>query len=142
MQFYTRKRRPPAINIVSLIDILCILLIFFIVTTTFRKEEPEVKIDLPRSTQAQETDRADDPFVLYVSKEGKIFLRDQEIPLTDLASQLRQLRARKPSQDFVLRADEGVPLGLFVGILDASKEAGIENLGLTTEPATPEKRDP
>lgn len=137
MQFYTRKRRAPAINIVSLIDILCILLIFFIVTTTFKKDEPELQIDLPKSTQAQEAERADEPFVLFISKDGKIFIRDQETPLPDLPNRLQQLRHAQPNLSFVLRADEGVPLGLFVAVLDASKQAGIENLGLTTEPAPP-----
>ncbi len=134
MQFYTRKRRPPTINIVSLIDILCILLIFFIVTTTFKKDEPEVQIDLPRSTQAQEAERADEPFVIFVSKEGKIFIRNEEISLANLPARLKQMRSSQPELGFVMRADEGVPLGLFVGVLDASKEAGIDNLGLTTDP--------
>ncbi|GAB4249202.1 MAG: biopolymer transporter ExbD [Candidatus Methylacidiphilales bacterium] len=134
MQFYTRKRRHPAINIVSLIDILCILLIFFIVTTTFKKDEPELQIDLPKSTQAQEAERPDEPMVIFLSKDGKILLQNAELLLSDLPARLRQLRSSQPNLGFVLRADQGVPLGLFVSVLDASKEAGIENLGLTTDP--------
>lgn len=139
MQFYTRKRRHPAINIVSLIDILCILLIFFIVTTTFKKDEPELQIDLPKSTQAKEADRADEPLVIFLSKEGKILIQNSEIPRSELSARLRELHTRQPRLGFVLRADEGVPLGLFVSVLDASKEAGIENLGLTTEPLARDK---
>ena len=57
MQFYTRKRRSPFINIVSLIDILAILLIFFIVTTNFRKPQPQLQINLPDSKSAMQADR-------------------------------------------------------------------------------------
>ncbi len=54
MRFYTRKRRAPSIIIVSLIDILAILLIFFIVTTTFRKNQPQLQINLPESKTAEQ----------------------------------------------------------------------------------------
>jgi biopolymer transport protein ExbD len=137
MQFYTRKRRPPAINIVSLIDILCILLIFFIVTTTFKKDEPEVQIDLPQSAHGQESDRPDEPMVINVTKDGKILLKDGEVTLEQLPARLTDLRSRQPSLSFIMKADQGVPLGLFVKVLDASKDAGIENLGLSTDPSQP-----
>ncbi len=54
MRFYTRKRRAPSIIIVSLIDILAILLIFFIVTTTFQKNLPQLQINLPESKTAEQ----------------------------------------------------------------------------------------
>jgi biopolymer transport protein ExbD len=73
MQFYTRKRRTPFINIVSLIDILAILLIFFIVTTNFRKPQPQLKINLPDSKSAEEGAAAQkEPAVLRVKSETEI----------------------------------------------------------------------
>ena len=53
MKFAVRKRRAPLIIIVSLVDILIILLIFFVVSTTFKKDQPEVQINLPESKTAQ-----------------------------------------------------------------------------------------
>src|SRR5204863_136611 len=53
MNFVVRKRRAPTIIIVSLVDILIILLIFFVVSTTFKKDQPEVQINLPESTTAK-----------------------------------------------------------------------------------------
>ena len=52
MNFVVRKRRAPTIIIVSLVDILIILLIFFVVSTTFKKDQPEVQINLPESKTA------------------------------------------------------------------------------------------
>ncbi len=53
MNFVVRKRRAPTIIIVSLVDILIILLIFFVVSTTFKKDQPEVQINLPESKTAK-----------------------------------------------------------------------------------------
>jgi biopolymer transport protein ExbD len=53
MKFYTRKRKMPAVIILSLIDILAILLIFVVMTTTFRREQPQVTIKLPESRAGQ-----------------------------------------------------------------------------------------
>jgi Biopolymer transport protein len=52
-EFFSTKRRAPVIIIVSLVDILIILLIFFVVSTTFKKDQPEVQINLPESKTAQ-----------------------------------------------------------------------------------------
>lgn len=135
MRFYTRSKRPLVINIVSLIDILTILLIFFIVTTQFKKAEPEVQIKLPESAQATEEARSEQPVILYVSREEKLFLGDRPVPLAALVGEIGRIRATNPGAQFALKADEGVPLGFFVKVLDASKEAGLSDLALFTEPA-------
>jgi biopolymer transport protein ExbD len=135
MRFYTRSKRPLTINVVSLIDILTILLIFFIVTTQFKKAEPEVQIKLPESSTATEEQRSEEPVIIHASKDQKIFLGDREIPLPALAAELQKIKASAKSPVFALKADEGVPLGFFVKVLDASKEAGLADLSLFTEPA-------
>ena len=68
MRFYTRKRRMPAVIIVSLIDILAILLIFVIVTTTFKRDQPAVVINLPDSKTASTAPTQADPAITGVSR--------------------------------------------------------------------------
>jgi biopolymer transport protein ExbD len=133
MQFYTRTKRPLTINIVSLIDILCILLIFFIVTTTFKKSEPEVEIKLPESTEAKETERTNEPIIIYATKDKKIFVGEEEVPLGGLTDALVRKKAATEAPLFALKADRDVPLGFFVKVLDSSKAAGLTNLSLYTE---------
>lgn len=135
MRFYTRSKKPVTINIVSLIDILTILLIFFIVTTQFKKAEPEVQIKLPESTTATEEKRPDEPVIIYATKDQKIYLGEREVPLASLAGELKRIKATAKTPLFALKADEGVPLGFFVKVLDASKEAGLADLSLFTEEA-------
>jgi len=133
MQFYTKKRKTPVINIISLIDIFCILLIFSLVTTTFKKNEPVVQIDLPESATAKVvTEKRVEPIVITATKEQKLAIAGQPIAITDLAAKLKELKPNTP-QGFVLKADKGVTLEFFVKITDASTEAGIGNLNLQTD---------
>jgi len=137
MQFYTKKRKTPIINIISLIDIFCILLIFSLVTTTFRKNEPVVQIDLPDSSSAKVVEeKRVEPIAITATKDLKLTVDGKAADISQLAAQLKELKPNSP-QGFVLKADKDVPVGFFVKILDASKEAGIENLNLQTDVPKP-----
>ena len=88
MKFYTKQRRTPTINIVSLVDILCILLIFFVVTTVFKKEEPVIRLDLPKSSQGKPVD-PNAPIIIFVTEDEKIFLGDIPIVPANLSSSIQ-----------------------------------------------------
>lgn len=137
MKFYTKKKRTPAIIIVSLIDILAILLIFFIVTTTFKKDEPQLKINLPESKSAETGPSPDDPLVLDVRNGEEITLDNKPVTLDTLAETLRAEREKNPDRPLALRADREAPFGVVVRVLDALREAGITNIPAFTQP--PEK---
>jgi len=132
MQFYSRPKRPLSINIVSMIDILSILLIFFIVTTTFKKVEPRVEINLPESTTGKEDSTVEDPIVIFITKDNQIFIGNSETTLDMFPKEIEVLVSKKPQTKFALEADEGIQLGFFVKIMDAAKEAGLNDLSLNT----------
>ena len=95
MQFYTRKRRNLFVNVVSLIDILAILLIFFIVTTTFRKKQPQVQINLPESKEAETSPApSTEPVVLRVKNSDQISLDDKPVALDQLAATIQSTSVR------------------------------------------------
>src|SRR6266481_4395693 len=77
MNFAVRKRRAPSIIIVSLVDILTILLIFFVVSTTFKKDQPEVQINLPESKTATTAPGELDHAILTVSDTDEVKLDGQ-----------------------------------------------------------------
>ena len=90
MQFYTRKRRNLFVNVVSLIDILAILLIFFIVSTTFRKKQPQVQINLPESKEAESAPApTTEPVVLRVKNGDQISLDEKPVSLDKLAAAIQ-----------------------------------------------------
>jgi biopolymer transport protein ExbD len=138
MRFYTRKRRAPSIIIVSLIDILAILLIFFIVTTTFRKSQPQLQINLPESKSAEQAPaEKDEPVVLSVKSADEISLDGKPVTLDLLAEALKTVRTQAPSRPIAMQADREAPFGVVVKVLDALKDAGVKNIPAFTQPEEP-----
>ncbi len=125
MNLRPRRRPVPMIPIVSLIDIMVILLIFFIATTTFKKEKTQVKITLPESkslggaTQAPESRVA-----ISITKEQKIFLDGKAVDLDKLAIAITSLKDSKPGMKLELQADTTAALGVLVKVWDSLREAG------------------
>jgi len=146
MKFYTRQKRMPAVIIVSLIDILAILLIFVIVTTTFKRDQPALVIKLPESTTASPATGTMDATLLSVEKNGNItiaegthvlFKADAVIPsdlepgsqtVSDMKLALQQLKESKPNPALALQVDTTAPFGVIVRVLDILKEAGVRNI--------------
>lgn len=126
MNFYPKRRRPPQVIIVSLIDIFAILLIFVIVSTTFRKEQPSVSIRLPESKTTTVAQPKREPVVLTISKESQLFLDAKPIVMEKLATTLRELVERDPNTFFALNADRDAPFGTILSVLDGLKDAGIK----------------
>jgi biopolymer transport protein ExbD len=138
MRFYTRKRRAPSIIIVSLIDILAILLIFFIVTTTFRKNLPQLQINLPESKSAELAPaEKNEPVVLRVKSADEISLDGKPVTLDLLAEALKTVRTQAPTRPIAMQADREAPFGVVVKVLDALKDAGIKNIPAFTQPEEP-----
>ncbi|MFA7343331.1 MAG: biopolymer transporter ExbD [Terrimicrobiaceae bacterium] len=135
MRFYTRKKRSPQLIIVSLIDILAILLIFFIVSTTFRKEQPRLEINLPESRSAEVVAAAkQDPLILRVKSADEITLGADPVAIEGLASALKAARDSAPDRPIAMQADREAPFGVVVKVLDALRQAGLKNIPAFTQP--------
>jgi biopolymer transport protein ExbD len=137
VKFYTRKRRMPAVIIVSLIDILAILLIFVIVTTTFKRDQPAVVINLPDSKTATAAPAAADPAILSISKDEKLFLDNKPVELSNLKQALQQMLAATPNRGLALNADKAAPFGVVVSVMDILREANVRNVPAFTEVKQP-----
>jgi len=126
VNFYSRRRRAPAINIVSLIDILAILLIFFIVTTTFRKQTPQVLIELPKSSTATAAEPDAEPVLVSVESADRIDVGGRLVGIAELRPELEKLH--REGRALGLQVDRRVPFETLVRVLDAFREAGIPDL--------------
>ncbi len=127
MKFAVRKRRAPSIIIVSLVDILTILLIFFVVSTTFKKDQPEVQINLPESKTATSAPAELEHAILMVSENDEIKLDGKTIAVEDLESAVRNLPDTRRTS-LALQADKKASFGIIVKVMDALKLAGVKNL--------------
>ena len=135
MRFSTRKRRQtPAVIIIALIDVLIVMLIFLMATTTFR-QHPALQLALPESSQAKEQGGAEQvPLVLSVDMAGDFRLGSDIKPINaeDLPEKLEIEVLKNPDVQLAIRADEGAPVGRIVRVMDAAKEANIETVSLFT----------
>ncbi len=127
MKFAVRKRRAPAIIIVSLVDILTILLIFFVVTTTFKKDQPEVKINLPESKTAQKLPAEVEHAIVSVDENDEIKLDGRAMGMEELEGAVRDLPGGRKST-LALQADKKASFGTIIKVMDALKLAGVRNL--------------
>ncbi|MEO6052551.1 MAG: biopolymer transporter ExbD [Chthoniobacterales bacterium] len=133
MKFYTKKRRAPTITIVALVDILAILLIFFIVTTSFHKQEPAFQIKLPESdTAKQSAEQKAEPIILQVKGEKELSLDSKSVTLENLAAELGKIAAANPNRPINMRADETVPFGVIVKVTDSLTKAGVKAVQTST----------
>jgi len=114
------------VPIVSLIDILAILLIFFIATTTFKRKEALVKVSLPKSTELASSTEKLTRTTLAVTKDEEITLGEQMVTLETLAQALIDLKLRQPNLKLQLKVDKGVQLGMVVKVWDEARKARIE----------------
>ena len=132
MKFAVRKRRAPSIIIVSLVDILTILLIFFVVSTTFRKDQPEVQINLPESKTATSAPAELEHAVVSVDSNDEIKHDGKVVPIDDLEGAIKALSDTRRST-LVLQADKKASFGIIVKVMDALKLAGVKNLPAFTK---------
>jgi|SRR3972149_8116235 len=125
MQFRIKRYIKPVINIASLVDVLFLLLIFFMVTSAF-VEQPNIKLELP-STRHSEVSKMEN-MVLTIARDGKLFLQDRPVDKKNLEKELRRVILDTGDEVLVLKADKFVPYGVVIDIMDAVKGAGFKKI--------------
>ncbi len=131
----TRATALSDINVTPLVDVILVLLIIFMVTAPMMQRGVDVR--LPRVESA--TDAQEERLVVTVARDKRIYLNDQVVDIHLVGEQLAQ-KSRATGIDFVfLRADREVPYGRVMLVMDAIKKAGIEKVGMVTEPGPPSR---
>jgi biopolymer transport protein ExbD len=133
MKFYARKRRMPTVIIVSLIDIFAILLIFVIVTTTFKKIQHEVVIKLPETNAGAVGAAPTDPIKLTIDKDDTMYLDGKQLSVDDLKPELEKLVNDSPDRPLALDGDKRASFGFVIKVLGILKEAGVKDIPAFTE---------
>jgi len=119
------------INVTPLVDVMLVLLIIFMVTAPLIQQG--VKVDLPK-TKAPNIDAASQKLVLTYTKDRHIYLGESEIPYAELREKLKTNDRLQHEKELYLHADRALPYGDVVDIMAILKEAGVENLGMITDP--------
>jgi len=131
MQLSTSLRRKVRIDITPLVDILFILLIFVMVTSTFL-EAPGIKLELPAAHTS--TPQPQRQLIVSLTAEGKLYLNNKPTTLSQLKTQLSEaLRQKGATKTLIIKADRSVPYGRVVRVMDLAKLSGIQKLVITTK---------
>ena len=130
-----RRRFMAEINIVPLVDVVLVLLVIFMVTAPMLYRGMD--INLPRSSS--NTIKPEERVVLTVERDRRVYVDKELIPLAQLPQKMDALRRKNPDVSVFLRADQDVPYGTVVQVMDSVKKAGIVKLGMVTDPVIEER---
>ena len=119
------------INVTPLVDVMLVLLIIFVVTAPMMMQG--VEVNLPQTTTKTIKNR-EDPMILTVNKKREIYLEDHQMGLEDLETKLKMIFKYRSRKEVLLRADREIPYGFVIKVIAGAKRAGIDYLGLITEP--------
>ncbi len=123
------------INITPIIDMVFLLLIFFLVATKFADLERDVRVDPPSSRNTRPVTAVAQEIVVNVTTEGRLLIAGAELGLDELEQLLAAAVARNPRQAVVIRGDKQAMLQLAVNVLDLCERHGVERTYLTTRQA-------
>jgi biopolymer transport protein ExbD len=129
MRYREKKESIQDINISPLIDMVFILLIFFMVSTTFVKD---MKLDLNRPAAASASAASTKAIRLYIDNAGDIYLDGEPVRVWVIQSRIRDLLAGSTGKSVLVITDDGVPAGRLVEVVDQARLAGANDVGVAT----------
>lgn len=124
------QRDEPEINITPMLDIVFIMLIFFIVTTTFIRETG-VEVDKPEAVTSEPQPQAN--ILVAIQSNGSIWMNRQEIDLHEVRGFVERARAENPESGAIIIADRGARSGDLVEVMDQIQLAGINRISISAE---------
>jgi biopolymer transport protein TolR len=119
------------INVTPMVDVMLVLLIMFMVTAPLLQQG--VKVELPKA-QAKTLDASQEFLVLTVTRDRKIYIGPTEVAYESLRDQLSANPRLRQEKEMYLHADQGLPYGTVVDIMAIMKDAGVDKLGMVTDP--------
>lgn len=126
-----QRRRIPTINVTPLIDVMFLLLIFFMVSSTF-KEDLGIDITLPEAESASNQEIT--AHQVTVDRNGTVYFGGAEVSTESLRGELQEILQENPDAAIVLRADDGADFGRVLRVIDIARELKAANLVIPTEP--------
>ena len=124
------------INVTPFVDVMLVLLIIFMVTAPMMIQGLDV--DLPEAT-AKPLDSDKEHLIITVNKDQQVYINDFEVTVESLRDKLLKIIQGRKDRDVYLKADKNIPYGIVVQVMAEIKAAGVEQLGMITDPSVIEK---
>jgi len=134
MKFVRRTAsRAPQLALTSMLDVIFLLLCFFVTVSVFSQWEGEISIQLPSAATGEEPDRLPGEIVVNLAKDGKVSVNGKVLALADLQARLARIAKFYPGQPVIIRADKEVRYETLVGVIDTCRAADVWNFSLATD---------
>ena len=139
MKFQSRQPESANMQLAPMIDIVFLLLIFFIVTWQFTKSETELSVSVPTAQEGAEPERQGGEIVINILGDGIIRVEGTTVDLEQLLEKLSQIAIQFENQPVRIRGDGEVAYQRIVEVIDTCQKAGIWNISFATQRPTPSK---
>lgn len=133
MAVIRRRRRPPRVEIVPMIDVMFILVVFFMLSTTFRTEPASIQVDLPKAATGAVQEQAE--LRITVTEQGAMFVNGVSTGADQLRNQVREAVSARPDTIVIVSADRRVAYDHVVRAMDLAREGGAFRLALSVDSA-------
>lgn len=130
MEFDGRKEVRTDLNIAPLIDVVFLLLIFFMLSSHFITQ-PGIKITLPTAVTAKL--HPEEEIIVFITKDNNLYLNEEEVTLVNLVDELKIKLGKSKKKNVIIKADEKVALGLAVKVMDIAKQAEAKGLVISSK---------
>ena len=128
---FMTTEESPQVDLTPLIDVVFILLIFFILSANFQKES-SVEVDRPSASSSM-IKEASKTLTVSVDRNNQIWFKDSVVNLTQLQFQMKSVVAKKEKINTIINADKSVDTGTLIQVIDAIRLSGISNVAIATQ---------
>jgi biopolymer transport protein ExbD len=139
MKFTSRQPPPVSIQLAPMIDILLLLLSFFIISWQFSRSETELNVSVPTAQEGAEPERVRGEIIINVLGDGSIKVEGLAVDLGQLAEKLSKIAKQFENQPVRIRGDGGVAYQRIVEVIDTCQKSGIWNISFATQRPEPAK---
>ncbi len=133
MAIRRQRTEEATINLTPMIDVVFLLVIFFMVGSKFSEAESRIKVNVPSVGQMSSITRAPDERIVAIGSDGTITLDGNSVSLSELTSQLRQQHSNYPGLRVAVRGEATGSLQQTVEVLHAVRTSGVEQIGISTK---------
>ena len=124
--------KAPTVALTSMLDVVFLLLCFFVTITVYSQWESEISIKLPSAKTADEPDRLPGEIIANLAKDGSVRINGAVVTLEDLGSRLERIAKFYPGQAVIIRADKETSYDSLVKVVDTCRASGVWNFSLAT----------
>lgn len=127
---FQENEEEEEINITPMLDVVFIMLIFFIVTASFVKESG-IDVNQPQAETAEPKKRAN--ILVGIGPEGEIWINNRQVDVTSVQATIERLHAENPQGSVVIQADQEAKTKRLIAVMDAARAAGVSNVSIAAQ---------